>query len=119
MWRCAWANRPTPRVIARRLAVGVLTTCATPAYLKRHGTPREPEDLATHNCLRFVVPDTRRALPWRFQRDGKRFAIAVSGNLTLDHSEALVQAALAGTALIQISSYVTHRHWGAANSRRC
>jgi len=98
---------PDSRLIARRLATGTLITCASPAYLKRHGTPREPEDLATHNCLRFVIPDSRRALPWRFQREGKRFAVAVSGNLTLDHAEALVEAALAGTALIQISSYVT------------
>jgi DNA-binding transcriptional LysR family regulator len=33
--------------------------------------------------------------------------VPVAGNLTLDHAEALVEAALAGTAIIQISSYVT------------
>jgi LysR family transcriptional regulator for bpeEF and oprC len=98
---------PDSRVIARRLATGVLTTCASPSYLKRHGTPRSPEDLAGHNCIRFVVAGTGRAQDWKFQRDGKRFSISVSGNLTLDHAEALVEAALAGTALIQISSYVT------------
>ena len=98
---------PDARVIARQLAAGTLTTCASPAYLKRHGTPRSLEDLAGHNCIRFVVPSTGRAQDWKFQRDGKRFSIAVSGNLVLDHAEALVEAALAGTALIQISSYVT------------
>ena len=98
---------PDSRLIARQLAVGTLTTCASPAYLKRHGTPRKPEDLAGHNCIRFVVPSTGRAQEWKFQRGGKRFSIPVSGNLTVDHAEALVQAAMAGTALIQISSYVT------------
>jgi LysR family transcriptional regulator for bpeEF and oprC len=98
---------PDSRVIARPLTTGTLTTCAAPAYLKRHGTPRKPEDLVNHNCIRFVVPGTGRAQDWKFQRDGKRFGISVSGNLTLDHAEALVEAALAGTALIQISSYVT------------
>jgi len=75
--------------------------------LKRHGTPRTPEDLAQHNCVRFAVPSTGRTADWRFQRDGKRFSVTVSGNLVLDHAEALVEAALAGTALIQVSSYVT------------
>jgi LysR family transcriptional regulator for bpeEF and oprC len=98
---------PDSRVIARPLTTGTLTTCAAPSYLKRHGTPRKPEDLVNHNCIRFVVPGTGRAQDWKFQRDGQRFGISVSGNLTLDHAEALVEAALAGTALIQISSYVT------------
>jgi LysR family transcriptional regulator for bpeEF and oprC len=98
---------PDSRLIARPLTTGTLTTCAAQSYLKRHGTPRKPEDLVNHNCIRFVVPGTGRAQDWKFQRDGKRFGLSVSGNLTLDHAEALVEAALAGTALIQISSYVT------------
>jgi LysR family transcriptional regulator for bpeEF and oprC len=98
---------PDSRVVARQLTVGRLTTCAAPAYLKRHGTPRTPEGLAGHNCIRFVLPSTGRAQDWKFQRDGKRFSVAVSGNLALDHAESLVESALAGTALIQISSFVT------------
>jgi LysR family transcriptional regulator, regulator for bpeEF and oprC len=98
---------PDSRLIARQLAQGTLVTCAAPSYLKRHGTPRAPEDLMHHNCIRFVAPNSGRPFEWRFQRDGKRFGVAVSGNLALDHAEALVEAALAGTALIQISSYVT------------
>lgn len=98
---------PDSRLVARRLATGVLTTCAAPSYLKRRGVPRVPEDLANHNCLHFIVPSTGRVQEWKFQRGGKRLSVAVPGNLSLDHAEALVEAALAGTALIQISSYVT------------
>jgi DNA-binding transcriptional LysR family regulator len=53
------------------------------------------------------LPSTGRGQDWKFQRDGKRFSVAVSGNLALDHAEALVESAMAGTALIQISSFVT------------
>ena len=98
---------PDSRVVARPLTVGKLVTCASPDYLKQHGTPRTPEDLVAHNCIRFVLPSTGRAQDWKFQRDGKRFSVAVSGNVALDHAEALVEAALAGTALIQISTFVT------------
>jgi DNA-binding transcriptional LysR family regulator len=95
------------RLAARRLATGKLVTCAAPAYLKRHRTPKVPEDLGAHNCARFIVPSTGVARDWMFQRDGKAISISVSGNLAFDHAEALVEAAIAGTAIIQISSYVT------------
>jgi LysR family transcriptional regulator for bpeEF and oprC len=95
------------RLVARRLASGTLTTCATPSYFKQHGVPKRPEDLPQHNCIEFEVPNTGRTQPWQFQRDGRRISVPVRGNLRLDHAEAMVEAALAGTALIQISSYVT------------
>ena len=95
------------RLVARRLASGTLTTCATPSYLKRYGVPKRPEDLLRHNCIQFEIPNTGRSQPWQFQRDGRRISVPVRGNLRLDHAEAMVEAALAGTALIQISSYVT------------
>jgi LysR family transcriptional regulator, regulator for bpeEF and oprC len=66
-----------------------------------------PEDLLQHNCIQFEVPNTGRAQPWKFQREQRRISVPVRGNLRLDHAEAMVEAALAGTALIQISSYVT------------
>jgi LysR family transcriptional regulator for bpeEF and oprC len=95
------------RLVARRLTSGTLVTCATPAYLKRYGVPKRPEDLLQHNCILFEVPNTGRTRSWQFQRDGRRISVPVRGNLRLDHAEAIVEAALAGTALIQISSYVT------------
>jgi len=98
---------PDSRLVARQLIGGQLVTCAAPAYLRRHGTPRKPEDLREHNCARFVVPSSGVAREWLFQRDGKRFTITVAGNLTFDHAECLVEAATAGTAIVQISSYVT------------
>jgi DNA-binding transcriptional LysR family regulator len=42
-----------------------------------------------------------------FKRGDETIAVSVSGNLAFDHAEALVEAATAGTAIIQISSYVT------------
>jgi LysR family transcriptional regulator, regulator for bpeEF and oprC len=98
---------PDSRLVARQLIGGALVTCAAPAYLERFGAPEQPEDLARHNCARFVVPSTGVARDWLFKRGGKVFGVPVHGNLTFDHAECLVEAARAGTAMIQISSYVT------------
>ena len=40
-------------VVARALAQTEYVVCASPAYLKRMGTPQKPEDLAQHHYLRF------------------------------------------------------------------
>ena len=39
---------------ARKLADDVRVLCASPDYLARHGTPREPADLAGHRILMFM-----------------------------------------------------------------
>ncbi len=66
---------------------------ATPEYLSKHGTPRTPTDLASHNCLHYL----RRsgAATWSFEsraRD-KRVAVPVRGSFTANNSEVLREAA--------------------------
>src|SRR5450631_938367 len=67
------------RVIVRRIYDIRFATCASPAYLKRHGTPRTPQDLVRHQCLPYWTPQLNRHREWPFADAGKRFALAVSG----------------------------------------
>jgi DNA-binding transcriptional LysR family regulator len=47
-------------LVVRKLADSGLVFCATPAYLKKHGTPRTPSDLAQHACITFFGPPRRK-----------------------------------------------------------
>jgi len=98
---------PDSRLVARQLLGGTLVTCAAPSYFERHTVPHRPEELAEHNCIRFVVPSSGIARDWLFRAGDKTYSVHVAGNLMLDHAECLVEAATAGTGIIQISSYVT------------
>src|SRR5690606_40894357 len=40
-----------PSLVARRLGLAALATCASPAYLERHGIPRTLEALASHRLV--------------------------------------------------------------------
>ena len=60
------ANPTDSSFISRKLADCPRVLCASPAYLKRAGVPRDPTDLLSHNCLllRFRAV-RRRAGGWR------------------------------------------------------
>ena len=72
-----------------------------PAYLAQRGTPKVPQDLAGHNCIRLRVA-SGTILPWRFQKDGKSFEIAVSGSLILNDASLMSPALLGGVGLAQL-----------------
>ena len=61
-----------PALIARRLADFPYVTCASPAYLLRHGAPDHPQDLSGqgHSVVGFFSPVTERPQPLLFERDG-------------------------------------------------
>ncbi|WP_215779773.1 LysR family transcriptional regulator [Paludibacterium sp. B53371] len=71
-------------------------TCASPAYLARHGVPQHPRELAAHTCLTY-----RRHSRWRFQHEGEMLEVAVSGRHVSNDARALLAWALAGEGLLR------------------
>src|SRR5262249_28784298 len=49
------AARLTGSIVARRLAGDRMVVVGAPGYLARAGTPRTPEDLIQHDCLRYAL----------------------------------------------------------------
>jgi DNA-binding transcriptional LysR family regulator len=78
-----------------------LVTVGTPAYLARHGTPRRPEDLHQHNCLRIRFPGGA-FLPWQYNVGGQRVEVGVKGNLIVNTENVLLRAAMDGVGLAQV-----------------
>jgi DNA-binding transcriptional LysR family regulator len=72
--------------------------CASPAYLKRHGAPASPRDLAAHNCLCFMVDETINDR-WRFRKGDEEIDVTVRGDRVADDSEIVRRWALDGLGL--------------------
>jgi DNA-binding transcriptional LysR family regulator len=85
-------------LIARPLADYRSRVCAAPAYLKRHGTPRKPEDLEKHQCMGFAFWTHQSR--WRFTQKGKPHVANITSRLQINNGEALRQAALSGFGII-------------------
>ena len=90
-------------LVARRLGDSGRSIVAAPAYLDRHGTPIEPEDLLLHNCIAF---NFRRVEPaWPFRRDGQVFDLTVSGNVEANNGETVAQLAREGIGIARVGSF--------------
>ena len=90
---------------ARHLGVNPWVLVAAPAYLREHGKPKAPRDLARHACLIYssVMGDDR----WTFATPaGQPVAVPVKGPLRSNNLSALLAAARAGMGLAALPWYV-------------
>jgi len=85
-------------LLARRLCAVPRVVVAAPSYLKAHGTPHHPRDLATHVCLGYAYLPA--ADVWRFtNKSGEDVAVRISGPLRANNADALMPTLLAGYGL--------------------
>lgn len=92
-------------LVARQLASNRRVLCASPDYLRRHGTPRTPEDLAGHECI-LLSGSQGRQDAWRLHdRDGKETVVRVGGRLESNYGEVVRDAAVAGLGIALHSTW--------------
>jgi DNA-binding transcriptional LysR family regulator len=69
-----------------------LTVVGSPRYFGLRGTPRTPEELLEHNCIRHRL-NRSRFFEWEFRIGGSDVTIDVRGRLILDDMRAVLGAA--------------------------
>jgi len=92
-------------LIMRRLATMTEITCASPAYLEKHGTPQSPDALDGHLAVGFLSSRTGEAMPLEFHVDGAVRQASLPGRLTVNNSDTMADLARRGFGLIQAPRY--------------
>lgn len=82
---------------------GRFIVVGAPDYLARHGTPKTPDDLAQHRCIRFRMP-SGKMYRWEFERYDQSLKVDVAGPITLDHLGLMVEAAVKGLGLAYVAA---------------
>lgn len=96
---------PDSSLVARRLAPCKHVLCASPAYLKDHGTPRTPEDLRKHETLTYGYHDSPRE--WRLHApDGRYINVPVNSTMHMNNSLALREAVLTGAGIMLTPTFI-------------
>jgi DNA-binding transcriptional LysR family regulator len=101
----------TPVVRFQRVLV------ASPTYLRRRGTVREPDQLAGHDCLTQLGP-SGPLVQWRFVRGGDERSVAVGGPVRTNAPLALRDLAVSGLGFALLADWLVVQDLGAGRLRR-
>lgn len=108
-----------PTLIGRRIAEIELITCATPAYLARHGEPKHPRDIENgHRGVNFFSPRTGRSFPFSFARGNEQYEFTPAHMLSVNDSLAYVASGLAGLGIAQMPAFLVQDQIAAGTLRR-
>ncbi|HEY6023280.1 MAG TPA: LysR family transcriptional regulator [Pseudolabrys sp.] len=100
-------------LVAKKVGTVRRVVCASPAYLKRRGAPRTPEDLKEHDCITFE--NTLSSQTWTFNLGKTERSFPIHSRLVVSTAEAATDAAVAGLGLTRMLDYqiATQRRAGA------
>jgi DNA-binding transcriptional LysR family regulator len=94
------------RLAARRLGASAHVLVASPRYLKRHGTPRQPRELEKHFCLQHKVPATGKLERWPLKLDASEPELALPETMTANTVEPLAYAAIQGRGIAFVPAFL-------------
>ena len=75
---------------------------ASPAYVGKHGRPRDVADLANHNCIGYRLVRSGGLYRWDLNDNGKDVVIETHGTAVVTDSLAAIDLALAGVGLAYV-----------------
>jgi DNA-binding transcriptional LysR family regulator len=101
------ADLPASSLIARKIVPAGRILCASPAYLRRRGTPKHPKDLCDHECLSYGHLAT--GTQWKLTgKDGDHW-LQVPWKLCTNNAEVLRDAAVAGRGIALLPTFIASK----------
>jgi len=98
---------PDQNLVAISLEALTRHLCATTAYLRKHGEPSHPRDLAAHATMTYWSPTLQE--PLRFEKAGEVITIASRGRFRANSPDAILAAVLAGSSMGVLPTYASER----------
>ncbi len=87
-------------LVARHVGEMRRIVVASHAYLKKHGEPKAPQAIASHETIHFgTAPD------WRFVEDGREIRLTPNPRFVTNSADAAIQHAEAGGGLTRVMAY--------------
>ncbi|NDP40735.1 MAG: LysR family transcriptional regulator [Rhodoferax sp.] len=99
-------------MVAYPIAPNARFVCAAPDYLARHPAPREPQELAAHDCI--VLRENQEDVTlWRFRKNSNDVSVRVPAIMSSNDGDVVRQWALGGKGLIMRSEWDVAESLGA------
>jgi DNA-binding transcriptional LysR family regulator len=94
---------PDSSLVATRIGAVRRVVCGSPSYFAERGIPKNPGDLATHDCITFQGLSSPDA--WIFTTATGQASIPVHSRLVVNTASAAIDAAIAGVGITLVLSY--------------
>ena len=99
------AHLPDSSLVAIPVGKVRRVVCASPDYLRRRGTPRAPQDLREHACIRHT--GNARRSDWQFRVGRRRVSVPIDAVLSCSDIDSSLEACVSGHGLGMFLSYQT------------
>ncbi len=96
-------------LIMRRLGTITEITCASRAYVEKHGLPLSPDALEGHLAIGFLSSRTGQIMPLEFMVGDEVRYVTLPNRLTVNNSDTMVDLARRGFGLMQAPRYRLQR----------
>jgi DNA-binding transcriptional LysR family regulator len=81
-----------------------------PGYFARRSPPKKPQDLTDHNCINLRLPTHGGLYAWEFEKEGRELRVRVDGQLVLNGTRQMLNAALAGSGVAYVPDDLAEPH---------
>lgn len=88
-------------LIARSVGELKVINCASPAYLKKYGHPKNLNDLSNHLLVHYASTLGSKPFGFEYFEEGKYKTMKMKGIITVNNTEAYQAACVAGLGIIQ------------------
>jgi len=88
-------------LIAHRVGTAEFCVCASSAYLRAQGRPKEPQDLAKHQAIIYAMPDEEPSTSWEFIKANARCLVSVPIRLVVRDGVGGIDAAIKGCGILR------------------
>ena len=98
-----------PSLVAQHIALIRHAACASPAYLRRNGSPKTPEDLIEHQGVAYSNVDDRPYWQFRDPISGELQSVDVPCALRMNNGDAMREAAITGCGIAVLPTFIIHK----------
>ncbi|HZN47949.1 MAG TPA: LysR family transcriptional regulator [Ramlibacter sp.] len=102
------AQLPSSTLVSRKLAATRMVLCASPDYLRRHGTPSHPSEIAAHAVFTYTL--LAMGEQWAFQGPEGPVSVKVSPRMRSNSGDTCLAAALQHQGIVLQPSFMVGLH---------
>lgn len=99
---------PDSSLIARQFTTLSVHFVASPDYLLQHGTPKHPEELASHQCV--LDSSIRTPRRWRYNTNKGEQQVSVQGTIEVNQGGLVAEFAAAGHGVALLPEFLVQEY---------